>query len=76
VTWLLITLFKQLDQAGTAKVLFESRVANDQAKLLHGISQDNPVDLRRSIHEVEGLLRIAERSGSVKQRKQDVMVVK
>jgi len=74
VLTLLTTLFRQLDEAGTAKVLFETRVANDQAKLLHGISQDNPVDLRRSIHEVEGLLRIVGRSK--KKSKEDVMVVK
>ena len=75
VTWLLMTLFKQLDEAGTAKILFETRVATDQAKLLHGISQDNPVDLRRSIHEVEGLLRIVTTT-THKQKKEDIMVVK
>lgn len=74
ITFTLVSLFKKLDQAGTAKVLFETRVATDQAKLLHGISQENPVDLRRSIHEVEGLLRIVSKKTS--KRKQDITVVK
>ena len=74
ITFSLVAIFKQLDHAGTAKVLFETRVATDQAKLLHGISQENPVDLRRSIHEVEGLLRIVGKKSS--KRKQDVTVVK
>ncbi|GMH78337.1 hypothetical protein TL16_g07763 [Triparma laevis f. inornata] len=74
ITFSLVAIFKQLDHAGTAKVLFETRVATDQAKLLHGISQENPVDLRRSIHEVEGLLRIVGKKSRGK--KKDVTVVK
>eukprot|EP00520_Triparma_pacifica_P008787 CAMPEP_0118636156 /NCGR_PEP_ID=MMETSP0785-20121206/2462_1 /TAXON_ID=91992 /ORGANISM="Bolidomonas pacifica, Strain CCMP 1866" /LENGTH=2563 /DNA_ID=CAMNT_0006527243 /DNA_START=9 /DNA_END=7697 /DNA_ORIENTATION=- len=74
ITFTMVAIFKQLDSAGTARVLFEMRVATDQAKLLHGIAQTNPVDLRRSIHEVEGLLRIINEKSS--KRKQDVMVVK
>jgi len=73
ITFFLLRLFRQLDKAGTARELFEIRVATDRAKLLHGISQENPVDLRRSIHEVEGLLRII---GTKGKRKQDRMVVK
>jgi len=74
ITFSMISLFKQLDDAGTARVLFEMRVATDQAKLLHGIVQTNSVDLRRSIHEVEGLLRIINEKAS--KRKEDIMVVK
>jgi hypothetical protein len=74
ITFTMVAIFKQLDQAGTARVLFEMRVATDQAKLLHGIVQSNPVDLRRSIHEVEGLLRIINEKAS--KRKEDIMVVK
>ena len=74
ITFTMVAIFKQLDEAGTARVLFEMRVATDQAKLLHGIVQSNPVDLRRSIHEVEGLLRILNEKAS--KRKEDVMVVK
>jgi len=76
-TFFLLRLFTQLDQAGSARELFETRVATDRAKLLHGISQENPVDLRRSIHEVEGLLRILGK-GKIPggKGKQDRMVVK
>jgi hypothetical protein len=61
ITVLLIRLFAKLDEKQTARALFETRVATDRAKLLHGISQENPVDIRRSIYECEGLLRIVKR---------------
>jgi hypothetical protein len=76
VTVLIVRLFKQLDFHRSAKICFEIRVATDKAKLLHGISQDHPVDLRRSIHEVQGLLRIIERSNrSNSKRREDEIVV-
>jgi len=61
VTIMLIRLFSKLDQKETAHALFETRVATDRARLLHGISQENPIDIRRSIYECEGLLRIVRR---------------
>jgi hypothetical protein len=61
VTISLIHMFKKLDKKETAHALFESRVATNRARLLHGIDQENPVDIRRAIYECEGLLRIAKR---------------
>jgi hypothetical protein len=61
-----------LNISSNTKILFELKFASNDAKILHGISQDNTVDLRRSIHEVEGLMRIVEKGS----KRDDVMVVK
>ena len=67
ITYFLSEVFKRLDASRSARMLFETRVAANTSKfIISGISQENAVDLRRSIYEVEGLLRIVKEASSNK----------